>query len=259
MSDALENAKGLYLLGIRDGKPAEAAAAYTGDRYTQHSTGVKDGADGFVEFFDGFLERNPVRDIEIVRSWQDGNLVFLHVAQSLNNGEYKYVTADILEADENGKMIEHWDVIAEMVDETVSGHSQVDGPTEITDLDKTDANKAIVTNFITDVLINGEDKSTDYVSTETYIQHNPQVGDGLEGLGVFLGQLAEQGVSMTYSKIHKIVGSGNFVATLSELDFGGTPMAAMDIFRLDDGLIVEHWDVMEEIGPEDTWVNSGKF
>ncbi|WP_256369376.1 hypothetical protein [Tenacibaculum sp. M341] len=43
MSKKLENAKGLYLDGIRDGKIHEAINKYTGDRYTQHSTGVKDG------------------------------------------------------------------------------------------------------------------------------------------------------------------------------------------------------------------------
>ena len=38
-----------------------AASAYTGARLVQHSTGVRDGADGFVEFFEPFIERNPVR------------------------------------------------------------------------------------------------------------------------------------------------------------------------------------------------------
>jgi predicted SnoaL-like aldol condensation-catalyzing enzyme len=52
MSQRLENARNLYMEGIRDGKPREAVTKYTGDRYTQHSTGVKDGVEGFVEFFE---------------------------------------------------------------------------------------------------------------------------------------------------------------------------------------------------------------
>ena len=103
------------------------------------------------------------------------------------------------------------------------------------------------------------DKVTDYISTETYIQHNPQVGDGLEGLNAFVGSLAEQGLSMKYNEVHKLVGSGDMVAVLSEVDFAGTNMAVIDLFRVADGRIVEHWDVMEEILPEDQWVNSGKF
>ncbi|MEL6852810.1 MAG: hypothetical protein AAFP92_30145 [Bacteroidota bacterium] len=41
-SQKLQNAKNLYLEGIRDGNAREAVYKYTGDRYTQHSTGVKD-------------------------------------------------------------------------------------------------------------------------------------------------------------------------------------------------------------------------
>ena len=48
MSKRLENAVNLYLEGIRDGKVKEAIKKYTGARYTQHSTGVKDGVKGFI-------------------------------------------------------------------------------------------------------------------------------------------------------------------------------------------------------------------
>lgn len=260
MGKRLENAKSLYLEAIRDGNAAEAIHKYAGERYTQHSTPVKDGKDGFIEFFADFLSRNPVRDIEIVRGFEDGPFVFLHVVQSLNNGEFRYVTADIFETDDNAKMIEHWDIITEMVDDTVSGHSQVDGPTEPTDLDKTQENKALVAGFLDDVLKNGEyDKLTDYISTETYTQHNPQVGDGLAGLGAFVESLSQRGLTMVYEEIHKVVGCGNFVATLSKMNLGGNDVAVIDLFRVDNARIVEHWDVMEEIQPQETWVNSGKF
>ncbi len=255
-----DNAKALYLEGIRDGNYVEAINAYTGDRYTQHSTPVKDGRDGFIEFFADFVERNPDREIEIVRAFEDGRYVFLQAVQVLNGGEFRYVTADIFDTDDDGKIVEHWDIIADWAEETVSGHTQVDGPTEPTDLDATEANKALVVGFITDVLQNGQfDKVTDYVSTETYIQHNPQVGDGLDGLNAFVESLAEQGIAMRYEQIHRVVGCGNFVAVLSAMDLGGTAMAVIDLFRVDAGKIVEHWDVMEEILPEDQWVNSGKF
>lgn len=260
MGIRLDNAKALYLEAIRDGNAAEAINAYAGARYTQHSTPVKDGRDGFIEFFADFKQRNPIREIEIVRGFEDGQYVFLHVVQNLNNGEFKYVTADIFDTDDDGKLIEHWDMIAEMVDETVSGHSQVDGPTEPVDLDKTEQNKTLVRNFVTDVLVNGEaDKITQYVSSETYIQHNPTIGDGLDGLGAALAAMAEQGHSMVYEEIHKVVGCGNFVAVMSKMNMAGVDMAVIDLFRVDNGLIVEHWDVMEEITPEETWVNSGKF
>ena len=52
MGKKLENAKALYYEGIRDGNVREAVTKYTGERYTQHSTGVRDGIEGFVEFFE---------------------------------------------------------------------------------------------------------------------------------------------------------------------------------------------------------------
>ena len=260
MGTRLDNAKALYLEAIRDGNYEEAIEKYAGDRYTQHSTPVKDGKEGFIEFFADFVERNPDRQIEIIRGFEDGQYVFLHVVQDLNDGEYRYVTADMFDTDDQGKLIEHWDIIQEWTDDTVSGHSQVDGPTEPTDLDKTDENKEIVRGFISDVLVNGRfDKLTDYVSSQTYIQHNPSIGDGLEGLGEFVESLDDQGASMAYEKIHKLVGSGNFVAALSKMHFVGTDMAVIDLFRVEDGLIVEHWDVMEEIPAREDLVNSGKF
>ena len=70
--------------GIRDGNYEEAANKYTGAQYTQHSTEVKEG---FIEFFSEFTKRNPVRDIQIVRSLVDGQYVFLHAYQNIGNGE----------------------------------------------------------------------------------------------------------------------------------------------------------------------------
>lgn len=260
MGRRLDNARGLYLDAIRDGNYVEAINTYAGDRYTQHSTPVKDGKEGFVEFFADFVERNPERDIEIVRGFEDGQYVFLHVLQILNGGQDRWVTADIFDTDDDGKLIEHWDVITEWVDDTVSGHSQIDGPTEPTDLDKTEENKALVRSFVTEVLQDGAfDKIPQFISSETYIQHNPQVADGIEGLQAFAESLAPQGISMAYTDIHNVVGCGNFVAVLSQMRLGDDDLAVIDLFRVDGGLIVEHWDVMEVIPPQDEWVNTGKF
>ena len=178
----LANAIGLYMDGIRDGNPREAVEKYTGARYTQHSTGVRDGKEGFIEFFEPFIQRNPSRDIQIIRSWVDGQYVFLHAYQDINNGEAKWVTTDFFDTDENDKIIEHWDVIAPYVDSTPSGHTSVDGPTEVTDLDKTEENKELVRNLIKDGLMEGGDPSklSQYISSEKYIQHNKEVADGLE-------------------------------------------------------------------------------
>ncbi len=259
-SKKLENAKGLYLDGIRDGNVREAVTKYTGDRYTQHSTGVADGVEGFVAFFLPFVERNPQRDIRIVRAFEDGQYVFVQAYQDINNGQAKWITTDLFDTDENDKIIEHWDVIAAVSETSVSGHTQIDGPTEITDLAATQSNKAIVTEFLTAVLVNGDfERAPEFISTKTYIQHNPLVADGLGGFAAYAADLAKQGLSMQYQDVFMVIGQGNFVVSYSKMSMGEDLYAVVDIFRLENGLIVEHWDNMEVILPEEQWGNSGKF
>ncbi len=257
MTTRLENTMNLYLEGIRDGNVREAVTKYTGARYTQHSTGVRDGIEGFVEFFEPFIAKNPKRDIQIVRGIEDGQYVFLHVYQSLNDGEAEWVTTDFFDTDEDGKIIEHWDVISAYAPQTPSGHTSVDGPTEITGLDKTEENKQIVHDLIRDVLV-GEapEKIDDYISSEQYIQHNAEVPDGLEH---FKSLALAEDRALIYQEIVLLVGQGNFVATLCKASWKGQPLAQVDIFRLAAGKVVEHWDNAEPVPPEEEWANSGKF
>ena len=256
MGQRLENATALYLEGIRDGRAAEAIATYTGSRYTQHSTPVKDGREGFLEFFADFLQRNPVRDIEILRGFEDGRYVFLHAAQRLNGGEHRYVTADIFDTDDDAKLIEHWDMIAEMPETTRSGHTPVDGPTDAVDLKKTEQNKALVRGFLDEVLVAGRHEALGVYVGEEYVEHGTRGRDGIEALRSLV---TDPDRPVRYEAIHLVIGSGSLVAALAQASIAGMATAVIDLFRVDSGHIVEHWEVSEEITPRETWVNSGKF
>ncbi|MEM9015288.1 MAG: nuclear transport factor 2 family protein, partial [Pseudomonadota bacterium] len=162
----------------------------------------------------------------------------------------------------DGLIVEHWDNLAPITPPNPSGRTQFDGATEVTDLDKTEANKALVEGFVRDVLMNGEsDKMTTYINPDKYLQHNSQVADGLDGLGEALAFFAENGLVMEYETLHKVLGQGNFGLTMSEGKFGaGDHVAFYDLFRVEDGLIVEHWDVIQTIPPREEWKNdNGKF
>ncbi|MGI9529591.1 MAG: nuclear transport factor 2 family protein, partial [Acidimicrobiia bacterium] len=168
---------------------------------------------------------------------------------------HQYVTTDFFETDDGGKIIEHWDVISEFKGPNPSGRTQVDGATEITDLDRTEENKAIVKEMLENCLFPGArpDRIEDYFA-EDYLQHNPDVGDGLE----VVRNLAQgENRQLTYDEIVLLVGNGNFVATLCKANWAGNPLAQVDILRLEDGKIVEHWDNVEAVLEND--VNSGKF
>lgn len=260
MSKKLGNAMNLYLEGIRDGHYVEAVNKYTGARYTQHSTGVKDGKDGFIEFFGPFVERNPDRDIQIIRKLVDGPKVFLQAYQNINKGEAEWVTTDFFDTDEDDRIIEHWDVIAEYCGNTASGHTTVDGSVELRDPDKTEENKILVQNFLKDVYMpdGNPGKLDTYVSRAACIQHSRDTADGFDTLAA---RVQAPDRALNYQDIVLTVGQGNFVATLSRAtwteDSSVQEICQVDIFRIENGLIVEHWENRESV-PE-TDVNGGKF
>ena len=224
--------------------------------YIQHNLAVGDGLEGF-----GAIVANAPEGgfkAKVVRAFEDGNFVVLHT-------EYDFfgpkVGFDIFRFEE-GLIVEHWDNLAEITPANASGRTQLDGTTEITDLDKTDTNKTLVKHFVTDVLVNGKnDIITDYISTTEYLQHNAAVADGLDGLGAALAYFAENGLVMEYDTLHKVLGAGNFVLTVSEGKFGkGDHTSFYDLFRVANGKIVEHWDIIETIAPKEQWKNNnGKF
>jgi predicted SnoaL-like aldol condensation-catalyzing enzyme len=114
---------------------------------------------------------------------------------------------------------------------------------------------------VDDILVSGKlDKLAGYFAGDKYVQHNPQIGDGLSGLGKALEALAKLGITMKYDKIHKVLGEGNFVLVVSEGKFGGKPTSFYDLFRVENGKIAEHWDTMETIADQKEWKNSnGKY
>ncbi len=252
MNKKLENATNLYMQGIRDGRAKEAVTEFTGARYTQHSAGVKNGRAGFIEFFGPFLERNPIRDIKIVRALTDGQYVFVQVFQSLNNGESKWVTMDMFDMDANDKIIEHWDVIC-ADQETPSGVAMTGGATEVKDRELTIENKGLVTSFLKHVFVEGE---ADYISAfinEDCIQHSPEMQAGVAGWQDHLNS------GLRYEFVHQVIGEGNFVVALSKSFRGDTSYAVFNLFRIENSKIVEHWDCIEQIAPKEQWTNSGKF
>jgi predicted SnoaL-like aldol condensation-catalyzing enzyme len=243
--------------GIRDGNPREAVAKRTGLRYTRHSTGVADGAEGFIAFFEPFIERNPKRDIRVVRSLQDGSHAFVHAHQILNDGETRWVTTDFFDSDAAGKIIEHWDVIEADKGSNSADRTKIDGPVNVTDLDRTEANKALVKDFIQTCLVERQiDRMTDFINPDKCLQHNSEMGDGLAS---FLEEFGVEGCPLTCQEYFLMVDEGNFVATLNRARWQTQDLCQVDLFRLEDGMIVEHWDNSEPVPPREEWVNSGKF
>lgn len=255
MGQALENVRRIYLEGIAGGNAREAVHAYTGHRYTQHSTGVGDGAEGFLAFFEPFVERNPKRAIDIVRIFEDGPWVFCSAYQSLNDGAAQWVTMDMFYTDADGLILEHWDTIAPYLAQTRSGEDMVGGPSEVDAHADTENNKSIVLEYTKQVRQGGDHAQLERFVAEGLIQHAPDIAAGRAGLAQWLSS-SEAG---DYEMLFRLIGQGNFILTYGKRHAKGNDIAVFDLYRLANGTIAEHWMNEEEISPRDDWGNSGKF
>lgn len=230
------------VFGQRD---VNAVDTYFGPTYTQHSTLASNGVEGLKALAGSLTDDFRYEPARIL---SEGDLV---VTQGTY---YGFGPAPLTGYDvwrvQDGKIVEHWDSLTPVVEDTVSGRSQTNGPTEITDLDKTAANKQLITDFANDVLIGADySKLADYISTEQYAQHNVEAADGLVGFGAAAEKWGAEGKLLAYKKIHTIIANGNFVFTRAEGDFG-VPSIYNDLWRIQDGKIVEHWDVVIPVPTE---------
>ena len=252
--------KALALINTFATGDTETARSLLADDYIQHNLAYGTGADAFVGSVEYLASAEVKTTVQNIRAFEDGDKVFLQTIYNFA-GAGDQVAFDIFRFDENGKIAEHWDNLAAVTEANPSGHTQTDGTMEVTDLDKTEENRELVNNFLYDVMQGHNlDKMADYFDGDNYIQHNSNIADGVSGLTDALAALAEQNIQMVYTTTHQVLADGNFVLAVSEGTYSDVPTAYYDLWRVENGKIAEHWDVMESIPDQSTWANdNGKF
>ena len=241
------------LKGIETGDAA-AADVVNEAKYIQHNPQTHEGSEGLVTLFARLSKTNP--RVTFMRVFEDGDFAFAH-------NEYDFsslrVAFEVFRF-EDGKAVEHWDNIQPMMGPNASGRGMLDGATEITDLDKTAANRDLVRNFAERVLVGRQIGLLDTYVDDGLVQHNPELADGAEAYRVYLGATENGALRIQYQRLHRVLAEGNFVLCMSEGDRGSIHSSFYDLFRVDDNKIVEHWDTIEAIAPRSEWKNeNGKF
>ena len=251
--------KALALIGTFVSGDTAKAKELLATGYIQHNLAFGTGADAFVAAVEGLAQAPVKTTVNNIRAFEDGDKVFLQTVYNFA-GAGEQVGFDVFRFDADGKIAEHWDNLADKAAPNPSGHTQIDGTLEKKDVDKEET-RNVVAGFVGDVL-RGEnpDKLTSYYEGDKYIQHNTAIADGLSGLGAALEAMAKQGISMVYNKTHMVLADGDYALACSEGTFGGVPTTYYDLFRVENGFIAEHWDVMETLADKSTWANeNGKF
>jgi predicted SnoaL-like aldol condensation-catalyzing enzyme len=244
------------LKGIETGDP-ESVTVVNEYKYIQHNPLTPEGSEGLAELFKRLSKTSP--RVKIVRVFQDNEYVFAHTGYDFNVIEIGFEVFRF----EDGLAVEHWDNLQHKHNSpNLSGHTMIDGPTEVTDLDKTEENRELVRSFVDEVLINGQlDRLEHFFDAEGYTEHNPYMSDDLSVLHSALAETDSNGKRMIqYNRIHRILAEGNFLLCMCEGFRNCVHSSFYDLFRIANGKIVEHWDTTYPIPPRSEWKNdNGKF
>jgi predicted SnoaL-like aldol condensation-catalyzing enzyme len=236
-------------------KDTAAVERYFGEPFIQHDPDLADGLAG-MKSFAAEVASSPAADITIYRTLVDGDFVLLHSKyQSVKRYPGPMIAFDLFRF-KDGKIVEHWGGQDSETSPNLSGRTQVDGPTEILDREKTEANRTLVRTYRETVMVALRfDRIEDFIEGAHYKQHASKIGDGIARLRERIASVAKEGGQL-YLTPRRFIADGNFVAVLSEGDLPSGPTALYDLFRIENGKIVEHWDVLTPVPPKNQWQNS---
>ncbi len=217
-------------------------AQYFHADFIQHHPFISPGIAGLQDY----LAANGQWTYHIQRTLVDGDWVGLH--SRAESEAFPTSTAWSLFRIVEGKIAEYWHNLQPLPHKSVSGRSPLDGASTIEDIDQTVANKALVQDFYQQVIVaNNFNVVDDYFEGDRYWQHNALLPDGVVGFRKTMQAMALTGMGIQIKKVHLVLGQGNFVLVLAEGTIVGKQYWTYDLFRVEKGKIVEHWDLMAEI------------
>jgi len=244
-----------FLKGIETGDEASVGVVNP-DKYIQHNPQTHEGGEGLAALFKRLSKTSP--RVNIARIFSDGEFVFAHTEYDFSSRRIGFEVFRF----EGDQTVEHWDNIQARLGPNASGHTMVDGATEVFDLESTEDNRQLVRSFIEGVLIDQKlEKLSEYFGSESFTEHNPHSEDGVPALRSALSEPASgDDLMVRYEKLHRVLAEGNFVLAVSEGFKNGIHSSFYDLFRIAGRRLVEHWDTTEAIPPQSEWKNeNGKF
>ena len=252
---ALGAAARAVMTSIFDRKDPSVVDRLFAEPFVQHDPNIADGLAG-LRLYAADIAASPRPKITIYRTLEDGDLVLLHSKYEGLSGHFTSLVAFDLFRFKDGKIVEHWGGQEPEAPPNPSGHTQVDGPTDIADRDKTEENRELVRAFKETITVQLDfDLIGRFIQDGNYTQHASKVGDGVGRMKSRVADVAKP-TGIPVLNPRRYVADGNFVLALVEANAEGGPTANYDLFRVENGKIVEHWDVLSRIPPREQWRNS---
>jgi predicted SnoaL-like aldol condensation-catalyzing enzyme len=222
-----------------------AVDRYLAPNYIEHDPLFADGLEPQRALITS-LQQNAAFKYTHVRALGDGDYVAVH-GQIEGFFPKPAAVFDLFRL-ENGMIAEHWDAIQQEGEPNPSGRTMLDGPTFVHEHRRTEENRALAIDLVHTAFIGGDVGAMGrFISPVTYLQHNPGLADGLGTVEQFFGQSLANG--FRYTQLHHVIADGNFVLVHAEASANGapTPIALFDLWRAEDGQLVEHWDVVQAV------------
>jgi predicted SnoaL-like aldol condensation-catalyzing enzyme len=242
------------VIDIFRNRDSTAIDRFFSDPFVQHDPNIADGLSGLRTFVTE-VKNSGKTNVTVYRKVVDGETVMLHSKYEGWPGFSGPVIAFDVFRFKDGKIVEHWGGQTLEAAPNPSGHTQVDGPTAVVDRERTEANRTLVRNFKQVVTVELRfDRADEFIETDHYLQHASKVGDGGAQLKARVSGVVKPGAAQVLIP-RRYIAEGNFVLALVE-SRTEPPTANYDLFRVANGKIVEHWDVLSVIPPHNQWKNT---
>jgi predicted SnoaL-like aldol condensation-catalyzing enzyme len=181
--------------------------------------------------------------MEPIRILQDESLVAVHSRMYGDTLKFRW---DIFRVEQQ-KIQEHWSNVHDSIGLNPDKHSEIDGPTIPQQLELTDTNRALIARFIDQCMIREDGGASQFFNFGLYIQHNREVGDGINGLLWGMLKMKFQGKTIKFKNNYHIIAEGNLVLTATEGYVADEKVVFYDLFRVEENKIVEHWDIISPV------------
>lgn len=240
------------LKGVFEDGDTAVVDRYVRPDYIQHNPAAPDGAETLKGLGAAVNQQFPDAAYDVKRVIAQGDLVLVHSNVVLTPGTRGSAVFDIFRF-QGGRIAEHWDVAQDVPATSANGSdmfSTVSRPqtSEPGQAWLTSYHEKLVTKAFDRLLVRKDLSALDKYWGREYYQHNPNIPDGVEGVKAALGGYFQQFPSLTVSR-KRVVAEGDLVAVHSHYVNvpGERGQAVVDLFRVRNGKIVEHWDALQDV------------